>query len=269
MNEVPSIIDITAWLNPLQSIMAGLPRFLAAFIVMPLLTAAIIPRFVRAGFIVVLVIVAHPSVPINGFSADYHIWSWFAFILKELFIGSMIGYGTGIIAWAFMTMGELLDDQTGFNNAQIFDPFGGYSQGPIAVLLGQIGGMLFLGFGGLHVFIQLLYESILLWPPGSLTPNVGAVLTNFSIDISASILETAARLAAPVIGALLIVELGIGLINRVASQLNTFYFSLSIKAIVGLLMLVLFLSHLADIVRQHVTGLSQLLPGLNQIWLHQ
>jgi type III secretion protein T len=177
-----------------------------------------------------------------------------------------VGYAVGIILWAIAAIGDLIDLQSGFQNAQIFNPFAGQPGGPFGALLTQIGVLLFIGYGGLHVFLQLLFESLLLWPPASFTPDLSNAVRDFSIATSGTFLEIATRLAAPVIGVLLIVELGIGLINRAAQELNTFYFSMPIKALTAILMLALMLSHLVDVVRAAIGESSGLIQKLDSVW---
>jgi type III secretion protein T len=85
------------------------------------------------------------------------------------------------------------------------------------------------------------------------------------VATSGSLLEVAVRFAAPVIGVLLLIELGIGLINRAAPQIDAFYFSMPIKAVTALLVLALLLTHLADVVKQSVDDSRTLLPKLDSV----
>jgi type III secretion protein T len=62
------------------------------------------------------------------------------------------------------------------------------------------------------------------------------------------------------------VEIGIGLINRVAQQLNAFYFSMPIKGVIAALMLAILVSFWADALRDHITGWSRLLPAWDAAW---
>lgn len=245
-----------------------LPRFMAAFMVLPLLTKAIVPQQIRIGLMIVLALVAVPGMAVPFAKIDWTMWQWSGFMVKEVFIGALIGYAMGMVLWILAAMGDLMDTQAGYTNAQIFDPYGGHPRGPISVLMSQLGGLLFVGFGGLEVFIQLLYESLLLWPPESFMPDLGNAFRDFAIATSGSLLEVAARLAAPVIGALLMVELGIGLINRAAPQFNAFYFSMPIKAVTSLLVLALLMAHLVDVVRQNINDSKRMLPALDRVW-HQ
>lgn len=264
IDGLPRSLDaLSGLLNP---VIALLPRFGAAFIVLPLLKKTFISRQLRVAFVLAMTLIAYPHMAATFSGEAWSVGQWMAYILKELFIGALIGYAMGITVWAIAAVGDLMDVQSGFQNAQIFNPFGGQPGGPFSVLMTEIGVLLFIGYGGLQVFLQLLYESLVLWPPASFTPVLSNAVRDFGIATSGSLLEIATRIAEPIIGVLLIVELGIGLINRAAQQLNTFYFSMPIKAVTAMLVLALLLSHLVDVVRVNIGESTGLLHKLDRAW---
>ena len=242
-----------------------LPRLTAAFLILPLLTKAFVPRQIRIGLMLVLGLAIYPAMAVSFSQENWFLGDWIVFVAKEFFIGGLIGYSVGILLWALAAMGELIDNQAAFTNAQIFNPFGGHSGGPFSAFMAQFGGILFIGLGGLKVFIQILYESFLLWPPSSFWPVLRVSFLDFTISSSGSLLEIATRLAAPIIGTLLIIEIGIGLINRAAPQFNAFYASMPIKAAAAFLMLALLLSQIVDAVRLYIISLPKILQNLNNL----
>lgn len=266
MNVLPQAASVAEFLALMNPVLAGLPRFGTALLVLPLLPNAVVPKRLRAGIVLALVLFAYPMLAATVDTAGWGIERWVPYVLKESLVGAMVGYAFGMLLWALSAVGELIDVQAGFNNAQIFDPFAGHPAGPVSVLTGQLGVMLLVALGGFHVFLQLLYESLRLWPPASFQPVLGAAFKDLAITTSGSLLELAARLAAPLIGALLIVELGIGLVNRAAPQLNAFYFALPVKALTALLVLALLLAHWADVLRVRFAGSDSVLPALDRVW---
>jgi type III secretion protein T len=264
MSTVPSAKTLSDIIELSYPLLAGLPRFGAAFLILPLLAKTTAPRQIRIGFLIVMVAVAYPNLAFSFSNIDWNMGDWMLFIVKEMLIGGLIGYSMGLILWILTAVGELIDLQAGMTNSQIFNPFGQKESGPFSVLLTQFGVLLFVGFGGLHVFLQLLYESLILWPPYSFMPDVSNAFKDFSLVTSGSLLETAVRLASPVICVLVLVELGIGLVNRAATQLNAFYFSMPIKAVTALLILALLLTHMVDIVHQSFKQSDGLLHVLDK-----
>jgi type III secretion protein T len=256
-----ALIQFTQLTRPL---LAALPRIGAAILVLPLLPTSLVPARLKAAFAISMCLITYPMLKSTFSTNDWDFAQWAGYVVKEALVGAMVGYTMGVVIWAMGSIGELIDIQAGFNNAKIFDPFSATPAGPMSAFMNQLGVLIFVSLGGLQVFLQLLYESLILWPPQSFYPELGAAMRDFAIGTSGTVLELATRLAAPVIGALLIAELGIGLINRVAPQLNSFYFSMPIKALTALLMLSLLMSHLVDVVQDHFVKMQNILPELNR-----
>lgn len=250
----------------LQPLVASLPRIGAALLVLPLLPPSVVPQQLRAGVAISLALVVWPTYAAQTAAMTWDFGGTLGYLLKEVLIGALIGYAMGVMIWALGCVGELIDVQVGFNNAQIFEPFSGHPGGPVARLLTQLGVLLFISVGGLHVFLQLLYESIVLWPPDKFYPQFTAAWRDMTIARSGTVLEWATRWATPVIAALLVVELGIGLINRVAQQFNSFYFAMPVKALTAVLVLGLLVAHLVDVVRQDLVPSAQWLEMIDSTW---
>ncbi len=146
------------------------------------------------------------------------------------------------------TTGNLTDGdettlfQTGSSNASFFDPVGGHDNGPTAEFLGWLVIVLFVAAGGLLSLVGVIVDSYRLWPVASFMPNLGAVLEEFAVRQGDTLFLWIVKLASPVILVLLLVELGIGLIGRVAPQLNVFVFSQPVKSLLATFMMLLFLT---------------------------
>jgi type III secretion protein T len=246
--------------------MLGLPRFGVALLVLPLLPPGLFPAPLRIGVAVGLLFVAYPVFA----AAAGHVSSpggwWLAFVLKEALIGGLIGYACSLVLWALTMAGEVIDNQVGFNNAQIFNPFLNHAAGPVAQFMAMFGVFVFVALSGLEVFLRLMYESLVLWPPGELWPLATQPLNSIFVQETDAMLSSAVRVAAPVIGALLLVELGLGLVNRIAPQFNVWQFSLPVKGLVATLMLALMMLHLVDAVKTAFSAQMKWLDALKALF---
>jgi type III secretion protein T len=138
-------------------------------------------------------------------------------------------------------VGSLIDFQTGTANAAFFDPTAGHDVGPREEFLGWLAIVLFVASGGLLAMVGVLIDSYRLWPVASFFPDAGKVLEEFVVRQGDTLFLWIVKLATPVVLVLLIVELGLGLINRVAPQLNVFVFAQPVKSLLATLMTYLFL----------------------------
>jgi len=230
-----------------SSVVLTLPRLFAIFAVVPFLSGGMMTGIVRNGLLLMLAIFMSPAA---GAMPEVGIGTWVLIAGKEALIGLLLGLGFGIFIWAIQSVGDLIDFQTGSGNASFFDPVGGHENGPTAEFLGWLVITLFVAAGGLLALIGVIVDSYRLWPVASFFPDVGQVLQEFAVRQGDTLFLWVVKLATPVILVLVLVELGVGLIGRVAPQLNIFVFSQPLKSLLATLMLLLFLFFVYESLRE-------------------
>lgn len=144
----------------------------------------------------------------------------------------VIGFGLGLLAslpfLALQYAGAITDSFRGESDGGQTDPSGGGTLQTFSVLYVVIGFAAFFSLGGLWVLVGLLYQSYAVWPiAASLPPlaNGGAVL---ALMLMGETLATSVRLALPLLGLLLVIELGIGAAARLGKR--TGFYDLSFMA---------------------------------------
>ncbi len=240
-----------------------LPRMAAAFIVLPLLTQDTIPSLVRNIFLVSLAIVVFPFInqelsAISGIALA-------PVILKELFIGLVIGFSFSIVFWALEGAGQVIDNAIGSTTAQIVDPLMGHQVTLTGAFLSRLAVYLFITFGGLLIFLELLFLSYTVWPIAELLPNIQALGQVFFIERFADLMRLTLLLAAPALAVLTLVEFGLGFVNRYAQQLNVFSLSMPVKAWLGIFIVLLMLGNIVEILLEDLGSQRNLLETLQQI----
>jgi type III secretion protein T len=221
----------------------ALPRLFALFAVAPFLSGRLLTGPTRNGLLLLLALYLSPVVgDLSSMSAP----TVLMVAAKEGLIGLLLGLGFGIFIWAIQSVGDLIDFQTGAGNALFFDPVGGHEGGPTGGFLGWLAITLFVSAGGLLAMLGVVVDSYRLWPVASFFPDLGKVLEEFAIRQGDTLFLWIVKLAAPVILVLVLVELGMGLISRIAPQLNVFVFAQPLKSLLATLMLMLFLFFLYE-----------------------
>jgi type III secretion protein T len=221
-----------------SAVVLTLPRLFAIFAVVPFLSGGMITGTVRNGILLMLAIFMSP---VAGEVPAASMATWVFIAGKEALIGVLLGLGFGIFIWAIQSVGDLIDFQTGSSNASFFDPVAGHENGATSEFLGWMVITLFVSAGGLLAMLGVIVDSYRIWPVGSFFPNVGLVLEQFAIRQGDTLFLWIVKLASPVIVVLLLVELGVGLVGRVAPQLNVFVFAQPLKSLLAHLMMLLFL----------------------------
>ena len=255
------------WLSAAVSNLAlALPRLGAALLVLPLLTGDIIPPLARNIFIVSVALCAFPFV-LNGAPEPPPLGaSIVPIILKELFIGVVIGYAFGIVFWALEGAGQVIDAKIGTTTAQLTDPLSGHQTSLNGSFLSHFAGFVFVASGGLLVFFEVLFGSYVVWPVVATWPRLDMLGSLFFVQRFDELMRLILLLAAPALALLTLVEFGLGFINRYAERLNVFALSMSIKAWLGTFVIVLMLGNVAtfliDWFAQQRTVLDMIWPAL-------
>ncbi|GAA0798992.1 type III secretion system export apparatus subunit SctT [Cupriavidus gilardii] len=225
-------------------ILMVMPRLLTAFTVVPFLSHQSIPGVARNGIVLAIALFVSPGarVDIDAVAGGL----WLLLILKEAFIGLLLGMAFGLFFVALQMIGELIDFQTGSGNATFFDPVTQQEDGPMENLLSHLGIALFASFGGLFAMTGVIVESFAFWPVMSFGPDVSLSSFQFANIYAGTMFSWVVKLAAPILLLLVIVELGFALIARFVPQFDVFQFAQPVKITVAFLMLVLMLSVMVD-----------------------
>ena len=243
-----------------------LPRIVAAFLMLPLLTSQNMPSMARNSFFVSLAILIYPVAgatavqPVNGLQV-----LWPLLVVKELFIGTLFGFMFSSVFWAVSAAGNLIDTKVGSNFAATVDPLQGHETSLTGQLLTQLSGWLFMTTGAFTLFLGLLMKSYALWPITSLLPHAARLGEALIVDDFAALLSLALLLSAPALVVLSLLDLSLGLVNRYAQQLNVFSLTLPLKAWVATWIVLLSLGTFVEVITRHLLSNRGLLNVLRPL----
>ncbi len=226
--------------------LASLPRLVGLFVLIPIFGRRTVRGIVRNEFILVLALFVYP---IAAGADSQQILTPFAYVLiaiKEALIGVTLGFFLGSAFWVAENVGYLIDLQTGTQNATVFDPVHEHEEGPMAVFMLQLVIALVLSGGGLLAILEIVFESYRVWPIYEATPRWNEAFKNTVSARADNLFAMTLRFAAPMIILLLLIEFGLGLINRFADQLDVYNLAMPLKSMVALFVLLLTLSFLYD-----------------------
>lgn len=214
-------------------------RTIACFILLPTFASSVVPASVRLGIamaIILPVIASRQDLPLPiGLDA----WSLVLLVTREGAIGLVIGLGFGALCAAMQSAGEMIDHQTGLTFTQNIDPTYGNQVSITSHLLERVLFAALMSAGLMLLVIDALYLSYELWPVGQPLPTFERIVPLSLTGQSSRLFALALLLAGPVLLVLFVVDASVGMLNRAAPQLNVFNISLSIKPIVGLVVLAL------------------------------
>ncbi|GAF73240.1 unnamed protein product, partial [marine sediment metagenome] len=138
------------------------------------------------------------------------------------------------------------------------DPLTGDRAQPLGSLLEMIFILLFLAANGHHLFLLIISRSYETFPAGSI-PTV-PVLTSGVVKAGSTMLIAGLRLAAPMLGAFLVLMVVLAVLARIAPQMNILFVSLPLRVGLGLLMAAIFLPFINSFVAEFADWMGKLLP---------
>ena len=119
--------------------------------------------------------------------------------------------------------------------------------------------------GGLLVFLDLVLTSYSVWPVHKMLPSLSLAGQEFIIDRTQQMLLLALMLSAPALILMTMVDLGMGIMNKFAQQLNVFQLSQPVKALIAVWMLLAMLNTIVSYTEEHLNALRGLTKQLAQI----
>ncbi|WP_342234455.1 type III secretion system export apparatus subunit SctT [Inquilinus sp. OTU3971] len=161
-------------------------------------------------------------------------------VAKEAVIGVLLGLLFGLPFWAVEAAGELIDMQRGVNGAYLLDPNASGEASPVGTLFVLVLLALFFAGNGLGVMAEALYTSYALWPVTELLPPFTGETPTLLLGLLDQVVRLGLLLAAPLVVVMLLADIALAVIGRMAPQLNVFDLSLSVKSAAVLLALPLY-----------------------------
>ncbi|MBC7957547.1 MAG: type III secretion system export apparatus subunit SctT [Cytophagales bacterium] len=223
----------------------GSTRIAMAFIVLPLLSADLVPAMSRNSLYVMFGMVAlalQPAVDLRSFD----IGTWLLLFAKEMALGATLGFVFGSVLWAFEAAGQFIDGKAGTTASQVNDPMSGQQVSLTGLFFVKLAGFVFMFSGGLLLLVATVMESYSLWPLLQLKPISVQVAMKLLENEFNRVLVVALLVSAPVIVTLFAIDLVLGLINRFAPQLNLFSLAASAKVWASSLVILLMLTSLVQ-----------------------
>ena len=207
-------------------------RLSAMMVVAPVFSSRSIPVRVKAGLIILISWISLPLVAEQGGTVPDGLVALAVLTMKEAIIGFAFGLVAQFLFAAIQTAGAFIDVTAGFAISQTLDPTSNANISILGRWYNLIAVSSFLALGGHQLLVAGVVRSFTLAPPLS-DPDLGAVVAGV-LEQADDILLVVVQIGAPIIGALLVTDVTLGVISRSVPQMNIFFVGLPLKIIVAL-----------------------------------
>ncbi|MBD5558518.1 MAG: flagellar biosynthetic protein FliR [Desulfovibrio sp.] len=248
--------DPTAVLSFLLTIM----RVSIVMFMLPIFSTNNIPVSVKAAVTMVFTVAVWPHLSLSGSLMPEHPFDLAIMALGEVFMGLVLGMAVNFLFMGIQSGGELLGFQMGFTMINFADPITGNQTGATAFFLWMVSLLTFLALDGHLYMIKGFAQSFAIVPPGALF--IGENLLWEVLELSSQVFVLALQIAAPVMVALFLVEVALGLVARTSPQIHIMEFGFPIKIGVGFFFVGLLLVVMANKIEEFITGMDGLFANL-------
>jgi type III secretory pathway component EscT len=156
-------------------------------------------------------------------------------LARELLVGLVLGLVASAAFRAAESAGRLADTLRGANLAEVLAPDTGQRASPLAVLYLLVATLVFFQIGGVPRLVDALLAGYRTLPiGGGLDAGSARAAAAVVAVASARVLASGVALAAPVVVALWLTDLALGLIARAAPQVPVYFLGLPLKGLLSI-----------------------------------
>ena len=232
-------IELNAWI---AGLLWPLSRILGLVAAAPLFGNAAVPVSTKVSLGVLLAMIIAPTVPALP-ATDPMSMAGLLILTQEMLIGLAMGFSIRIVFAAIEMAGEISSLTMGLGFASFFDPQTKGRSSAISQFLTMLATLMFLTVNGHLVLLAALAESFVSLPV-SASPISGGGFQQLAAW-GAEIFRSGVQISLPIVAALLLTNVALGILTRAAPQLNIFGIGFPVTLGVGLLVLSMVLPYFA------------------------
>jgi len=167
--------------------------------------------------------------------------------VSEFFNGLILSLSLYAAFAVFQIAGQLMDTQMGLNSLAILNPSDHTHEPLSGRLLVMLAVLFFFALDGHHQLIQGLVISFIIIPPGKLALLNGftPIIKQFSLMFSFALM-----LSSPIVVSLMVIDFSGAVLTRNMPQISTYFLTLPIKIMLGLLIFGLLLNEINPIMEK-------------------
>ena len=190
-----------------------------------------VPRKVKTGFSMALALIIFNVIPYEPLEYNTVI-DFGIIVVKEVLAGVLMGFFANIAFRILSFAGHLIDIEIGFSMAQEYDPVTSANVTVSANLYSYAVTLMLLVTYMHHHILQAFVDAYRLIPVGGVDINVSiyALMTEYMTDY----FIIAFRIVLPLFAVILVINVVLAILAKVAPQMNMFVIGMQLKVITGL-----------------------------------
>ncbi|MCH6266814.1 flagellar type III secretion system protein FliR [Bacillus sp. FJAT-50051] len=206
----------------------------------PIFSGQQIPATYKIGFSAVLALLCTGAA--DSYQPIVENGILYLLLLKEIIVGLVLGMAAAFLFYSIQFAGQLLDFQIGFSMANLFDPTFETSTQLTGRFKNILAILFLLATDGHHLLIQGILASFDWVPLQAMLPSwMDGRISTFLLECVQQLFMIGFMMAIPIIGALFVVDVGLGILAKIVPQMNIIAIFPPIKILMHFLMYILVL----------------------------
>lgn len=231
--------------DELELFLLVLVRISMFFVIAPFFSMTNAPNRVKIGLSVLLSVLIYSSLQDRTPVTYNSILGYTLIVLKEAVTGLLIGFAATLVTSVVSLAGNIVDMESGLSMMQIMDPA---TKQEISVTGGfyQYTIMLMMLLSGLHRYlIRAIADTFVLIPINGTVFHMDG-LVNAICKFMAQYISIGFRICLPVFATMVLLNAILGILAKIAPQMNMFAVGIQLKILVALIILFLTVWMLPD-----------------------
>lgn len=221
--------QLMEWLSP---ILWPFLRVLAVFTAAPIFSSRAFPLRARIALAFLIAFAAQPSMP-NQPLISVNSPQAFGVVVQQVGIGLAIGFTVRLVFGAFELAGQVVGFQMGLGFAAFFDPSTSAQSSAMGRFYANMAALLFVVLNGHLMVLMAVVHSFAAFP---VDQNFLQALGSMKLyELGADLFASAFWIALPVVAMLMFANLALGIVSRVAPQMNIYAIGFPVTLAVGLI----------------------------------
>lgn len=232
--NISSTLAFLEFFDSIDVLLLIIVRNVGFFILLPIFSGSNIPNITKIALAITMSYIIFMTGMVSPVSYDPSTLSYFYLIVVEFLVGFILAFAVYLVFMAFFMAGQLIDYQIGFSMVSVLDPVTQIQVPITGNLLYLIALLMLVQTGGIHYIIGAYLHSFEILPIGGAVILSNATFLNVVIDAIVSFFVIGIRIALPIMGTILIMDIALGILVKAVPQMNVFVVGMPIKLFIGL-----------------------------------
>ncbi|MCQ2535408.1 MAG: flagellar biosynthetic protein FliR [Lachnospiraceae bacterium] len=232
------MVDLSFTLFTFEHFLLILVRVTAFVAVAPFFSTRNVPRMAKVGLsalisILLMNVVDFSGIPYYDTSIGYGV-----LVVKEVCVGLFIGFGANVCNYIVLFAGNQIDTHMGLAMATEYDPQNGVQSTLTSTFYNYVLLLLLIVSDMYQFILRAFVDSYQVVPIAGAVFNWDSLMASF-VSFIIQLFSIAFRITLPIFSCIMILNCVLGIMARVAPQMNMFAIGIQIKVLTGYVLLFL------------------------------